>query len=370
LVHAHTLTPWGRDVDREAIRTFRREMEVIAPDQAVAFHEPACRYLADALACFTHLYLPSPTQVPTVLQEGRPGFYLEPLTTGSFYEGYVDGSLGATGVSMQKALAFYTDLEPVAGDRGPIRTFTFAGGTFAAHRVVPWSKTTVQAYHQVPHSQPTVLWLDFGERPPGAATVRVATTDETVVGEWTVPSARHIMGFALAGPKVPSGHLIITLTADQPLTAHPVIGAQSGDHPMPFPLDSTRSLSTHYWLRPPFSQPRFRDASPAVLAPDGRLSLPIPYGDSYRALRIGLVLEILSEAPIDTGSLRIFHNQALLLETAFEPERRRFNRAIHLDRPENASHLELRLTSDVPPPAQLRIVRLTIAAEEWDDPGH
>ncbi len=364
LVQAHSLTPWGRNVDREAVREFRREMEVVAPGNAIAFHEPACRYLADALTCFTHLSLPDPMQISSALQSGREAVYLEPLDEGCYYEGYIDGSLGPTGISMRNALTFYADLTPVPGDRQKIRTFEFAEGTFAVHNIAPWTHTTVQAYQLVPHSHPAVVWLDFGERLPTPASIRVSSPDETVLSEWTVPQARHIMGFALPGDKVASGHLIVTATAEQPLCADPLIGIQSGDTPMTFPLDTNRSLSTHYWLRPPFAQPWPNHPTPAILANEGLLSLPIPFGDNYQKLQIGLVLDVRPQSP-EGAMLSVFHGEHQLLETKIDPALRTFKRVFEVARPEGTAHLNLSLTTNIEAPTQIRVVAVTIAPIDW-----
>jgi hypothetical protein len=149
------------------------------------------------------------------------------------------------------------------------------------------------------------VWLDFGERPVGQpARVRLHTRDGQPLYEWPSVPARHIMGFAIPGSRLLTGHSVLIVEADQPMPAELVLGSKMGRYPMSIDLGASRPLSTHYWFAPPFPAPSPWDHVAGVLTSTGRLILPVPVGDDYTELELLVAFEPATPLPGQQALLR------------------------------------------------------------------
>jgi hypothetical protein len=358
-VSANRLEPWGRKVTKQEVRALRRDIESLTPQVPALYIDRRCRYLGDALMCFTESTLPDPYTVRDRLDAGDPCFYLQALDDGCYYESYLDGTLADTTVDAETALRYAADLLPVG------KQIVFAGGTFAVYQVLPWSELRTRTYAEVATNRNTVVWLDFGDRDPEPVHVRIHASGNQTVGEFTTGWGRQIQGFALPADQVFANHFYISLQSDTPIPRDTLIGIRSGPQPMPFPLNRSRRLSTHAWTHPPFSPQPLSAPFAAILDPDGTLTLPIPRGNGYNTLTITLVLDptTLHDTPAQ-GRLTATLDGTELLDSPFPLHQRGTHIAIEAPRPSTHT-LSLHLASHTSPHTPIVIRQVAILPTTW-----
>lgn len=355
---AHRLEPWGREVSKEDVRSLRREIEALAPQTPSLYIDPRCRYLGDALMCFTDIALPDPFSIRDRLDAGEPSFYLKPLSEGCFYEPYLDGTLAETHVDVETALRYAVDLVPRNA------RITFADGEFAVYQLAPWSQTSTRSFAQVAPDRNTTVWLDFGDREPQPVHVRIHASGNQTVGEWTLPWGRQIQAIAIPADQVFAGHFYVSLRSETPLPRDTLIGVRADNRPMPFPLNRRRRLSTHAWTQPPFSPQPLSAPFAAILDSEGTLVLPVPHGDGYEALSITLVLD---PAPLQDasteGRLTASVNGSQLLDTPIPLDQRGTYVTVTTPRPPTDT-LPLHLAAQTSPHTPILIRQVSIQATQ------
>jgi hypothetical protein len=300
------LTPWGRQVSRSDVADFLSELEAAIPEKNAGVTLPAaCRYLEDALLSFSAVKILEPADMRAALAAGNPCYFLEPLNERSFYEGYSTASLDSAGVLEESVIRFYLQLPPPENS-GEVRRIKFAEGEFAARPIELWSHDTIIEKIHVPPHRNMVLWLDFGERKTSAgvhAILQDAAGKEQ--HRWDPFPGRHLVGLALPARAAVTPHLTLHLESNEPMPLHPLVGWQIGELPMKFPFNNKRSLSTHYWIHPPFQPARIQDRYAAVLEERGTLEIPLPRGGGFETIEMVFVL---SPASKSTGTQRIAYN--------------------------------------------------------------
>jgi len=291
IVELRELEPWGRTVSRSDVNRFLADLEEVFPEEnACITFPPVCRYLGDALLSFGTIKMLDPARMRTALENGRACYLLRPLNESSYYEGYSTAALDAGGVQHETTMRFYLQV-PDPEQKDHVRKLRFAEGEFAVQRLQPWTHLTLEEKIHVPAHRNMVLWLDFGERESEAnvnAVLRDATGKEQ--HRWKPFRGRHYAGLAVPARAAATPHLTLHLTSNEPMPPHPLAGWQIGDLPMKIPFNHKRSLSTHYWVSPPFEASRRQSRFAAVLKEEGVMNIPVPHGGGFGALEILLIL--------------------------------------------------------------------------------
>ena len=274
---------WGPSVSRSEVRRFQQALAAVVADEDAVYHEPACRYLRDALVTYTDVTLETPSagMDRRLANRKRSCWYLRPTNKEAFYTRIIH----QYPVSTEHLVRAQADLVPHMDAGGQPAVVEIAGGQFELQKIEPWSHREVSQSIHCRAGEPLTLWLDLETSDSAAGkTVRVRETGSgRIVQESRIESGNGFVAVFIPGAKIRSSSLIVEVRSDSVLPAEPVYGTGIGPEPVSFPLAHGRGRSVSRWIRPPFEVVRGEPKFLAVCRIGGTLCLPPVYGPASEA---------------------------------------------------------------------------------------
>jgi hypothetical protein len=273
---------WGPFMSRSDMRTLRGQLKPFV-EHGPAFVENNTSYFTAGLVSYSNIRPGKPGDLDAELT----GIFFQPRDPACFQFGAQPPAM-----SVEKLLAYRYDLVEV---EPPLpRTLNFAGGTYKAYHIQPWTQVEVERSIKAVPGTPGMLWVNLGANPSGQSirmTIRDGAATSLVTHSVT---NRGWLALALDLPADRPGPFHLALSAERPIPAQPDVFFVQEPYSMEFYLEGTRGPAEADWFREGLTFATLGKYGVAMRE-KGVIRLPRVLGSSYTALSLRVSLSTLEE---------------------------------------------------------------------------